>query len=173
MSPSRIEPAPAAANLAAAVREGVLATKFAGVSLIGFAIDACLLHVGIAAGVAPAWARVISLFCAMQATFVINGLHVFRTLDRRRLPHQWARYMVANGFGNFCNYWIFVTLVSLHWPVVSSPLVALAAGSFAAWMINFTCTRFFVFGKAKGALETFRRRRTGLRRPIRVRNEHP
>jgi putative flippase GtrA len=129
-------------------RERGLAIRFAGVSLVGFATDAAILHLGVAGGMEPAWARVISLICAMQVTFVINGLLVFKTLDRRRWPHQWLRYMLAGGFGNLCNYWIFVTMVSTHWPVVADPLFALGAGSFTAWIINFLGARFFVFRKS-------------------------
>jgi putative flippase GtrA len=141
-----------------AAGEGGLAIKFAGVSLIGFATDAIVLHLVVGAGLEPAWARVISLTCAMQATFVINGLLVFRTLDRRRWPRQWLRYMLAGGIGNFCNYWIFVTLVSTHWPIIASPLFALAVSSFIAWIINFAGARFFVFGKVKGPLSALVRR---------------
>lgn len=149
------------AKLGAAVREGRLAAKFAGVSLIGFATDAIILHIGIWAGMQPAWVRVVSLICAMQVTFVINGLHVFRSLDRTRWPQQWARYMAANGSGNLCNFWIFVTLVSTHWPVIAWPLVALSVGSFAAWMINFTGTRLFVFGEAIELVSALKRGRAG------------
>ena len=137
---------------ARAAREGGLAAKFAGVSLIGFVTDATLLHFGVSLGLAPAWARVVSLFCAMQVTFTINGLHVFRCLSWRKLPRQWAGYMASGGVGNFCNYWIFVTLVSLHWPVVSNHLFALGAGSFIAWMINFTGARLLAFREPSDAL---------------------
>jgi putative flippase GtrA len=122
-----------------------LALTFGGVGLIGFCVDAALLRLGLGLGL-PAWAaRIISLFCAMQATFTINGLHVFRCLDSRRLVRQWTGYTLANGFGNFCNYWIFLTLVSTHWRVMSNHYFALAVGSFSAWLINFTGTRLFVF----------------------------
>ena len=144
--------ASAAAGLAPAVREGRLALKYTGVALIGFATDALLLHLGVELGIGPAWARLFSLVCAMQVTFVINGLHVFKCLDRARLPRQWAGYMVSNGFGNFCNYWIFVTMVSTHWPVVANPMFALAVASFTAWVINFASTRFFVFRAVPVAL---------------------
>jgi len=136
-----------------ALREAVLGLKYLGVSLTGFVVDAVLLHIGVELGLEAAWARVISLICAMQVTFILNGLHVFRGLDRRRLPHQWLAYMASNGFGNFCNYWIFVTLVSLHWRVASDHLFALTMGSLSAWVINYCATRFFVF------------RRRGRRRP--------
>src|SRR6202012_5481967 len=114
------------------------------VSLTGFAVDAVLLQLLMAVGLEPAWARVVSLICAMQVTFALNGLHVFRRLERASLPRQWWRYMLSNGFGNFCNYWIFVTLVSLHWRIVSNHLFALAVGSLSAWVSNYLDTRFLV-----------------------------
>ncbi len=113
-------------------REVRLALAFGGVGLVGFCVDAALLHLGLDVGAAAWAARIVSLFFAMQATFTINRLHVFRDLDRTRLVRQWTGYMLANGFGNFCNYWIFLTLVSTHWPLVSNHYAALAAGSLSA-----------------------------------------
>jgi putative flippase GtrA len=130
------------------LREIRYALSFGGVGLVGFCVDASLLHLGLELGLSAWAARIVSLFCAMQATFAINGLHVFRCLDRTKLVRQWIGYMLANGFGNFCNYWIFVTLVSIHRPTVSNHYFALAAGSLSAWMINFMATRLFVFGPA-------------------------
>ena len=131
--------------------------KLAGVGLVGFAVDASLLHVAVSLGMAPAWARVISLSTAMQVTFAINGLHVFRCLNRATLLRQWAGYMASSGFGNFCNYWIFVTMVSTHWRIVSDHLFSLALGSFTAWLINYLGARFVVFGAPRA-----RRRIVGL-----------
>jgi putative flippase GtrA len=130
-------------------KERRLVMRYAGVSLVGFATDAAILHTLVELGMEPAWARLISLGCAMHVTFVLNGLHVFRQLDRRRLPRQWVSYMATNAFGNFCNYWIFVTLVSTHWRVISNHLFALGVGSLTAWVMNFAATRFIVFRRAK------------------------
>jgi putative flippase GtrA len=134
-----------------ALNEAKLALKFAAVSLLGFGVDAVVLSIALRCGLEPAWARLISLFCAMQVTFVINRRHVFRAHEAGSVAWQWLRYMGSNGVGNACNYWIFVTMVSTHWPVVAAPMVALAAGSFAAWLINFLCNRYFVFRVAKVA----------------------
>ena len=130
-----------------------LAATYTGVALLGFAVDAALLHLLLLAGVAAAWGRVFSLAAAMQVTFLINRHHVFPPPHTHSLVRQWWRYMLSNGFGNVCNYWIFVTLISLHWRVVSTPLVALAVSSFAAWMINFLAARYFVFAKVQAAIE--------------------
>ena len=129
------------------LREAGLCAKFCAVSLIGFATDACLLRLGLMSGLHPDWARAISLFCAMQATFSINGLLVFRCLERSRLLGQWAGYMTTNGLGNLCNYWIFLTLVSTHWTFVSAPMVAMTLGSVTAAAVNYVGTRLLVFGR--------------------------
>lgn len=133
--------------------EAGMALRFAGVGLIGFLVDAVLLRVGIDLGLGAAGSRAISLICAMQITFAINGLLVFRCLTLRKLAGQWAGYMIANGFGNLCNYVIFLSLVSSHWPVISLPLVALVAGSIAAYLINYAGTRLLVFGKGGVSVE--------------------
>ena len=144
---------PSPSHRDAAVHEVRTAAKVAGVAMVGFAIDAVALRVGLAFHLSPAFARAISLFLAMQGTFAINGLVVFRCLTRARLIHQWLGYMTTNGFGNFCNYWIFVTLVSLHQPLVSNAYLALAVSSFCAWGINYFAIRFLVFGRAKTRAE--------------------
>ena len=129
-------------------RELNSALKFGAVGCLGFITDATLLKLGVGLGLTPAAARAFSLLSAMQVTFLVNGLLVFRCLKPGRLPHQWAGYMVANSLGNIANYFIFLAFVSSRWPVISDHLVALAAGSFSAWMVNYAGTRFLVFGKA-------------------------
>lgn len=132
-----------------ALSELSLAAKYCGVSLLGFCVDVAVLHLMLWLGLEPAWARVVSLVCAMHVTFVINGLHVFRQLERGRWLGQWASYMACNGFGNICNYWIFVTMVSTRWQVISNPTVGVAVGSICAWAINFAATRFVVFRRCR------------------------
>jgi len=123
-----------------------LLVKFSGVALIGFAISALILHLGLEAGLRPYIARLIALLFAMNVTFVINGRFVFRAVTRKSFLSQWAAYVANSAFGNFCNYWVFVTLESTHRPVIGNPYVALLTGSIVAWAINFTGARFVVFG---------------------------
>lgn len=128
-----------------AVREGSLAARYCGVSLTGLATDLTVLHLLLRTGLEPAWARVISLLCAMHVTFALNRLHVFRQVGPAGLLGQWARYMACNGVGNLANYWIFVAMVSTHWPLIARPAFAVAVGSICAWVVNFATTRFLVF----------------------------
>ena len=123
-----------------------LLAKFTGVALVGFAISAAILHLGLEAGLRPWAARLVALLCAMNVTFLINARFVFHALSRRRFLAQWAAYVANSAFGNFCNYWTFVTLESTHRPVIGNPYLALLAGSAVAWAINFTGARLVVFG---------------------------
>jgi len=131
---------------ASAPRRCSLLARFSGVALIGFALSALVLHLGLEAGLRPWSARLVALLCAMNLTFLINGRYVFRTLSRERFFAQWAAYVANSAFGNACNYWVFVTLESTHRPVIGNPYLALLAGSVTAWAINFTGARLLVFG---------------------------
>ncbi len=147
-------------------REAVLGLKYASVSLLGFATDFGLLHLLIRAGLEPAWARLVSLAVAMHVTFAINGLYVFMGLGQTCWRKQWVSYMATNAFGNFCNYWIFVTLVSTHWPIISVPAFAISVGAIVAWMINYTAARLVVFRRRlDGARRTIPRRPASLGSP--------
>ncbi len=128
------------------VREVGLAIKFGAVGLVGLLIDAALFRAGVAAHAPAAASRAVSLFFAMQATFTINGLHVFRCLTRQKVAGQWLGYMAGSSTGNLCNYLIFLMLVSLRQPVVSNAYFALGVGGLAAWAINYAIMRLLVFG---------------------------
>ena len=132
-------------------REGVLIGGHISVSLLGFLVDAALLTTTMGSGVDAAGARLISLFWAMQATFVLNGLFVFRNMALKGLLGQWARYMACNGAGNVLNYLVFVALVATGAPVASNHYVALCIAAFTAWVINYSGTRLWAFSRQGGS----------------------
>ena len=129
--------------------EILTAAKFAAVGCVGLAADIALLKAGLEAGQSPLQARVISLGCAMQVTFLINGFLVFRCLTRETCLRQWAAYMSSNGLGNLCNYLIFAGLVVSRTPVMSRHYVALAIGSLSAYLINYAGVRLLAFGRPR------------------------
>lgn len=138
-------------------RRGLLA-KYSGASLIGFALSAAVMHLGLLAGMAPWSARLAGMECAMNLTFLINGRFVFRALTRRWFFAQWAAYMANSGLGNACNYLVFVALEWMHRPLISNPDVAFVSGAMVAWTINFTGARFVVFGDGGARLVALCRR---------------
>jgi putative flippase GtrA len=129
-------------------REAAVALKFAAVGGLGFLTDISVLHLCLrVARLTPFEGRAVSLACAMQVTFVVNGLFVFRCLTWRDCPRQWLAYMGSNGLGNLINYLIFAGLVASRWPQVSRNGWALVISSLVAYGFNFLCTRFMVFGQ--------------------------
>src|ERR1700758_2639631 len=66
-------------------RESALGGKYTAVSLVGFVVDAAVLHLLMARALEPALARVASLIIAMQVTFALNRRHVFRQSKRGNL----------------------------------------------------------------------------------------
>ncbi len=130
-------------------RESRIALKFAATGCLGFLTDITVLRLSLIWGLSPFIGRAISLTVAMQVTFLINGLLVFRCLKRGSWRGQWLGYMGTNGVGNLCNYLIFSGLVLSRWPVVSRHGWALVAGSVTAYAMNYVCVRLLVFGRPR------------------------
>src|SRR5665213_1821390 len=129
-------------------REGLIALKFAAVGALGFLTDISVLRLALRLlRLTPFEGRAISLTCAMQVTFLVNGLFVFRCLSLKACPRQWAAYMATNGLGNLINYGVFVALIASRLPEVSRTGWALVIGSVIAYVFNFGCTRLMVFGR--------------------------
>lgn len=130
-------------------RESTTALKFAAVGCLGFLTDITVLRLSLVLGLSPYVGRAISLTVAMQVTFLVNGLLVFRCLKRSSWPGQWLGYMGTNGMGNLCNYLIFSSLVLSRLPVVSRHGWALVAGSVTAYAMNYVFVRLLVFGSPR------------------------
>lgn len=119
--------------------------------MVGFVADAGAFRAGLDLGLDSPLARVIALALALQVSFALSRWMVFRLVVRGPVLREWWRYMVANGFGSFCNLWLFISLVAVKWPFVSGPWVALVLSSSAAYVINYAGTRLFVYGKGLAA----------------------
>jgi putative flippase GtrA len=130
---------------AAQCRRHSLKGKYLVACACGFVTDLAILKLGILLGLEPAWARVISLICAMHVTFCFNGFFVFKGFEHGRIGHQWICYMATNAFGNLCNLLVFTTLLSLHNRILSNHVLAVSAGGFIACCLNYAGTRLFVF----------------------------
>lgn len=133
------------------VRELTLAAKFAAACMIGFVADAVAFRAGLDLGLDSPLARVIALGLALQVSFALSRWLVFRVAARGPIVREWWRYMVANGFGSFCNLAMFASLVTVKWPLLSRLPVAFVASSTAAFIINYAGTRLFVYGKGLAA----------------------
>jgi putative flippase GtrA len=139
-------------------QEAATALKFALVGGLGFLTDISVLHLCLRVlRLTPLEGRAVSLTCAMQVTFLINGLIVFRCLSWRGCGRLWLAYMGSNGLGNLINYLAFAALVSSRLPEVSRNGWALVISSGVAYAFNFLCARFMVFGPPVLRTEKLRR----------------
>ena len=129
-------------------QEAAIALKFAAVGGLGFLTDISVLRLCLRVlQLTPLEGRAVSLTCAMQVTFLINGFFVFRCLTWRSCGRHWLAYMGSNGVGNLINYLVFAGLVSSRLPEVSRNGWALVISSAIAYVFNFACVRLMVFGK--------------------------
>ena len=87
---------------APAPRRRRLLAKFTGVALIGFAVSAAVLHLGMEAGLRPWAARLAALAVAMNVTFLVNSRFVFEAPAGRSFLACWAAYLANSAFGNTC-----------------------------------------------------------------------
>ena len=130
-------------------RELWLAVKFAGVCLVGFAVDAGGLWGWMRLGESKDVARLLALVIALQVTFVLTRWLVFESHEPGTFGRQWWRYMVANSFGGLCNFVFFEALTHSRWREVSGPWVALVLSASTAFFINYAGTRLFVYGRQR------------------------
>jgi putative flippase GtrA len=129
-------------------QEVATALKFAAVGGLGFLTDISVLHLCLRVlQLTPLEGRAVSLTCAMQVTFLVNSLLVFRCLTWRSCGRQWLAYMGGNGLGNLINYLVFAGLVSSRLPEVSRNGWALVISSLIAYAFNFLSARLMVFGR--------------------------
>lgn len=142
-------------------RELCLAVRFAAVSLVGFAVDALGLKIGIALGLGAEISRVGSLLVALQVTFFLSRRLVFNHNAPGTLRRDWWRFMLANSFGSLWNLAIFVAMTRAPWPDLpdpwpdlSAPWVALLVSASVASVINYLGTRLFVYGRTLSTTAT-------------------
>jgi putative flippase GtrA len=122
--------------------------RFAMAGAAGFLVDVGVLYLALAAGADYYLGRVVSFLAAATVTWLLNRRYAFaREASGQRLQ-EWLRYVFAMLGGGFVNYGIYVACIRFmpHTPWL--PLLAVAAGSVAGLLVNFTVARAWVFRRA-------------------------
>ena len=120
--------------------------SFACVGALSYLVDAGVLSAVLA--IAPGrfyLGRIVSYLAAASFAWCLNRSFTFR--DRGPRWRQWRRYLVANLGGGLANYATYATLVAIVPFCRLHPTAAVAAGSLAGMMLNFTASRRFVFAR--------------------------
>ncbi|GAB4231671.1 MAG: hypothetical protein Kow0032_14060 [Methyloligellaceae bacterium] len=124
-------------------REGAGFARFLLVGGMGFLIDAGLLALAVhGLGLDPFAARLVSILCAVTATWVMHRHWTFHSRDPRALA-EWARYLGVNCAGAALNFALYA-LCLITVPAFP-PLGAMALASAVALLVNFAGARFWAF----------------------------
>lgn len=97
----------------------------------------------------PYLARLLSFLCAVIVTFSFNRRHTFADSPSQPLWRQAGRYLFAMMGGFVVNYTSYALLVHFVDLVRAIPVIGVAVGSVAGWLVNFASSRFWVFGRGK------------------------
>jgi putative flippase GtrA len=120
--------------------------RFGVVGTVGFAVDACVLVLGLRLGAGPWFGRVLSYIAAATVTFGLNRAWTFRGARRSRsLVRDWGLFLIVNLVGFACNYGTYAALVGGVPVMRDLPVLAVAAGSLAGMAGNFLLSRRYVF----------------------------
>jgi len=117
--------------------------SFCVVGAVGFAVDSGILWILTTfADQSPLIARLISFFCAVTVTWLLNSYITFKS-THYSFP-AWMRYLSANGAGFLLNYSIYAILNSIF---VFSPLYAVSIASAVALIFNYIVNMRLVFNR--------------------------
>jgi putative flippase GtrA len=125
---------------------GIRFLKYLGIGAVAFLIDVAAFQTLVGpAHVSPYVARLVSFVVTVTAAWWLNRTFTFADADYVRPDVQWARYFAANLVGGSVNYATFALMIATLPVAADYPLIALAAGSVAGLVFNFTAYRRFVF----------------------------
>lgn len=118
---------------------------FGVAGVFGLVVDTAVLYM-LTGALGPFYARAVSFFAAVFATWTINRMFAFRerksALSKRR---EFVVYLVLMLAGGAANYGLYSWLV-ITYPLVQEHLViGVAAGSIAGMFINFIVSRYLLF----------------------------
>jgi putative flippase GtrA len=120
--------------------------SFGGIGVAGLIVDMAVLHLMLSAfGLGLYSGRVVSFLAAVTATWLGNRLVTFRDRRSPRYTDEWFRFLAVNAPGGAVNYGVYAFLVT-HVPVFAEHAsLAVAAGSVAGMLFNFTGSALIVF----------------------------
>lgn len=119
--------------------------RFAVVGVVGFLVDAGTLSVLVPLLGSPILSQGIAFFLAVTATWWLNRRITFAHAADHRLLREWFRYLSANSVGALANNGLYVVLVIQSAFFSDHPVVAVALGSIAGAIWNFSAAKFLVF----------------------------
>jgi len=117
--------------------------SLAGVA--GFLVDAGIVWLFTMAGVDPFTAQIVAFTLAVTVTWLLNRRFTFAHHASPNWVREWMHYVAANSVGAMVNNGIYAILVLSVALFSKEPVLAVAVGSLAGLLFNFTASRALVF----------------------------
>lgn len=123
--------------------------RFAAVGAVGFVVNEAALYVALTfIGLGKYGAGIFSFLVAVTFTWWGNRVLTFRSEAARggaAVLAEWFKFVLANGIGFLVNYGVYAGLITFAPAPLDSPYLALACGTVAGLIFNFTLSRRLVF----------------------------
>ncbi len=117
--------------------------SLAGVA--GFLVDASIVWTFTRAGVDPITAQAVAFTVAVTVTWLLNRRFTFAHHASPNWLREWMHYVAANSVGAMVNNGVYALLVLTVALFSKEPVLAVAVGSLAGLVFNFTASRALVF----------------------------
>jgi putative flippase GtrA len=121
---------------------------FGAVGVVGFLVDAGVLHVAVAVGLGLYIGRAVSFLCAVSVTWILNRRFTFQGASNGSALSQWGRFVVSQLSGAAINLGVYAALVRFSALVAQYPSLGVAIGSLSGLLVNFSVARAFVFKRS-------------------------
>lgn len=118
--------------------------RFALVGAAGFLVDVAALYGAFAIGLGLYSGRVASYLSAATFTWAVNRRFTFTAKTPPTIT-EWLRFVFANTSGGLVNYLTYAALVTWGSGLLSHPALAVACGSIAGLIVNYTASARLVF----------------------------
>ena len=123
--------------------------RFAIVGGIGFFVNEAVLYVAIHfLKFDPYLGGIFAFLVTVTFTWGGNRLLTFRADAASgfgAMVEEWIKFVLANAIGFVVNYAVYASLVTFAPEPLNSPYIALAFGTLAGLIFNFTLSKRFVF----------------------------
>ncbi len=122
-------------------------TLFAFVGGIAFVVDVSILY-SVKTDIGLYWGRVVSFFCAVIVTWILNRELTFRRrISDLSMFSEFKKYLTIMIGGGALNYILYATLLNTMENFAFHPIWAVAIGSNAGMIFNFIFLQNTLFSK--------------------------
>lgn len=121
--------------------------RFGLVGIVGYVVNAGLVE-SLVLSVGPIRAQMLAFPAAVSVTWWLNRRYTFGA-SHHSLHHEWLRYVLANLLGWCANNGAYLWMIFSVPLAYRHPALAVAVGSLAGMVLNFSASRLIVFNKVR------------------------